>query len=45
MKKFFTILALISFFSLTFSACTEEEIKPSSTEIKVGGGGASTDKP
>ncbi len=28
MKKFFTILALVFVVALTFSACTEEEVKP-----------------
>lgn len=44
MKKFFTILALVSFLVLTFSACTEEEVKPSaeSTTSKGGSGSSST---
>jgi hypothetical protein len=31
MKKFFTILALVFVVALTFSACTEEEVKPTGT--------------
>jgi hypothetical protein len=42
MKKFFTILALVAFTAITFSACTEEEVKPSTTTEKVGGGSASS---
>ena len=41
MKKFFTILALLSSLALTFSACTEEEVKPSTT-TNNGGGNVST---
>ncbi len=40
MKKFLTILALVSFLSLTFSACTEEEVKPSTTSNTTGSGGS-----
>jgi hypothetical protein len=36
MKKFFTILALVFVVTLTFSACTEEEVKP--TEHNTEGG-------
>lgn len=36
MKKFISILALVFVVALTFSACTEEEVKP--TEISNEGG-------
>lgn len=42
MKKFFTILALVSFLALTFSACTEEEVKPSTTTTNSQAGQVST---
>jgi len=36
MKKFFTILTLVFVVALTFSACTEEEVKPSTTQTQGG---------
>jgi len=42
MKKFFTILALVSFLALTFTACTEEEVKPSSSTGTQGGSSSSS---
>lgn len=33
MKKFFTILALVSTLALSMVACTEEEVKPSTTDV------------
>ncbi|MGD1959243.1 MAG: hypothetical protein ACFB2Y_10330 [Fulvivirga sp.] len=36
MKKLFTILALVFITSLALSSCTEEEIKPNSTEQGAG---------
>lgn len=38
MKKLFYILALFIFSTLAFTACTEEEVTPS-TELENGGGG------
>lgn len=40
MKKIFYLLALSLITSLSITACTEEEVKPS-TELENGGGGAS----
>lgn len=33
MKKLFTILALVSVFTLSMVGCTEEEVKPSATDV------------
>jgi hypothetical protein len=38
MKKFFTILALVFVVALTFSACTEEEVKPTDNNTEGGQG-------
>lgn len=38
MKKFFTILAFVFVVALTFSACTEEEVKPTDTNTEGGSG-------
>lgn len=38
MKKFFTILALVFVITLTFSACTEEEVKPTGDNTSGGEG-------
>lgn len=40
MKKFFTILAFVFVVALTFSACTEEEVKPVETGNEGGQGSA-----
>jgi hypothetical protein len=40
MKKFFTILALVFVVAVTFSACTEEEVKPSDKSNVSGGEGS-----
>lgn len=38
MKKLFYLLAILIASSLAFTACTEEEITPTSEELNGGGG-------
>ena len=43
MKKFVYAILFVTFSSLVVSACTEEEVIPTSTETTNGGGNGSAD--
>ena len=44
MKKMIYAVLVATVLSLTFSACTEEEIKPNELELSNGGGNGGTDR-
>jgi hypothetical protein len=44
MKKILYTFLLATVLSITFSSCTEEEIKPNDTELSNGGGTGGIDK-